>query len=826
MKQDTLELERRTAWVFPKAAKESDGIRILHNAIKQTLGLLTKAEISEGFITLSADQDNKGRNFVICSPHFDAVKDLLQSIIERAYSENVKSGEKGKISPGIHYYFIPHEGADASFWAIARLFNDLRIGTIVSFMNFLAIACAGPKRNDPPTKKLLRDTLEARYFHSGATEIQELLLRNVSLTHKLMGGGDHGPAIRLLLGGWCSGDVNFTSEQIAFVFSAITGHQEVPMAEIAEMEKKVKSYRELVNGKHISKLSDHVNGRKILLIEDRLKEDGWDIVIPIVLGAHSPFRNSESDRAEELEAFRIKEGDSRSYENDSSYSPGKFWLVHCRTAREAMQRLRGDNLNDVEIVLFDLYSSVVPHASHSKGAHPVTVSQDIWELVHHLRKQNRNPTRKTAEPAILVFTAEENPMAVHMLSTELGMTHFFFKLPSAEIHKGAYYASFRNAMVGALTQSICQNLSLPSERRQNDFTRWLMQFRDEHRPLILRLMRHFRYFTAKDVITILGNGINEFVNKRFQADKPRFWISYLGRPNKSGPATLSLFGKSDWFKENASSVELLSYSALQQRISWYKSCQIQKKEIILRENKKWLERSEDIDRKRICVLLLDDVIGTGGQVRAYFPKLFVYATQENKDEQEQQANMLLKNLKYYEVEFHIVYALGVGTEHPTNVSAGLYDVDYSASLSVIYCPTSLDILDPNLQNDVINVLKQYPRIVETRCREFPCEFEPLGWKGENDQRNGKGNGGLFSTYANTPGNTLPIIWGNEKGRWECLFSRVLNPSAKERDVDQARCVMECKARDKCILYEAEKCRSRIELEAILERDDPTRLSRQ
>lgn len=46
----------------------------------------------------------------------------------------------------------------------------------------------------------------------------------------------------------------------------------------------------------------------------------------------------------------------------------------------------------------------------------------------------------------------------------------------------------------------------------------------------------------------------------------------------------------------------------------------------------------------------------------------------------------------------------------------------------------------------------------------------------------KGNGGLFTTYLNTPGNTLPIVWGgtatgqvSNKRSWYSLYERVFNP---------------------------------------------------
>ena len=67
-------------------------------------------------------------------------------------------------------------------------------------------------------------------------------------------------------------------------------------------------------------------------------------------------------------------------------------------------------------------------------------------------------------------------------------------------------------------------------------------------------------------------------------------------------------------------------------------------------------------------------------------------------------------------------------------------------------------------NSALGFLRKYPLITKTRDKEFPCQFEPVGWKQ---------NGGLFVTYMNTPANTLPIIWGEKD--WYPLFQRFYNP---------------------------------------------------
>ncbi|HLC16599.1 MAG TPA: hypothetical protein VJL89_10280, partial [Thermodesulfovibrionia bacterium] len=61
------------------------------------------------------------------------------------------------------------------------------------------------------------------------------------------------------------------------------------------------------------------------------------------------------------------------------------------------------------------------------------------------------------------------------------------------------------------------------------------------------------------------------------------------------------------------------------------------------------------------------------------------------------------------------------------------------------------------------VKEHYPRE-----KEYPCDFEPLGWKG---------CGSLFATYANAPRNTLPIIWadGSNQNKWNPLIVRFFNP---------------------------------------------------
>lgn len=100
-----------------------------------------------------------------------------------------------------------------------------------------------------------------------------------------------------------------------------------------------------------------------------------------------------------------------------------------------------------------------------------------------------------------------------------------------------------------------------------------------------------------------------------------------------------------------------------------------------------------------------------------------------------------------------------------------------------------------------SILSEYVYVTSPRTNEYPCDFEPFGWKE---------CGGLFSTYANCPGNTLPIIWGNRdkirdpkniKNRhlkkWEPLFPRFFNPMDEGKAKERKK--LYCSEKRKCYL---------------------------
>ncbi len=103
----------------------------------------------------------------------------------------------------------------------------------------------------------------------------------------------------------------------------------------------------------------------------------------------------------------------------------------------------------------------------------------------------------------------------------------------------------------------------------------------------------------------------------------------------------------------------------------------------------------------------------------------------------------------------------------------LHIIDYTNSIREVY----------ENEEELEVLLNKYNFITKPRANEYPCDFEPFGWKD---------NGGLISTYANAPGNTLPIIWGDNC--WSPLFNRYFNPWHKGEE-DEKR--LDCKRTGKC-----------------------------
>jgi len=287
------------------------------------------------------------------------------------------------------------------------------------------------------------------------------------------------------------------------------------------------------------------------------------------------------------------------------------------------------------------------------------------------------------------------------------------------------------------------------------------------------------------------------------------WISSLGRPNKSGPATLSLFGKSEWVKATDKKPVFLSFAALQERLRHYATEIPDLKQIsdqmACTENKNWSPQSST----NVCIILLDDVIGTQGQLFNYFSKLLdSRVIRPNDPILSPIPKKFGKKLVALGFQFHVVFALGVGTHYggPQKIIDPKSGITFTRH--VAYQTKTLHNLIVEFgvifEKATMKMLKKYRHITATRVGEFPCQFEPAGWKGERvlEPDLVKGNGGLFSTYANTPGNSLPIIWGSENDR-QPLFRRYFNqlvPTSNNGDNSKDNMLCRNVPKAKCRLY--------------------------
>jgi len=253
----------------------------------------------------------------------------------------------------------------------------------------------------------------------------------------------------------------------------------------------------------------------------------------------------------------------------------------------------------------------------------------------------------------------------------------------------------------------------------------------------------------------------------------------------------------------------------------------------------------------LTIVFLDDFVGSGGQFSDYLPKFIgrhlreqifsvLYASERNIDSALQSTSDALQRLseavKEERLSIHVVFATGVhgaledkllkqatGREsdgswqrfrwpfslplesrvefekgrspkvaptkdpHATSVEfrATVHIAEVQPNVECVLGAAGKDQLERELR-------KKYMYIAEGRESELPCDFEPLGWKG---------NMGLSATYANAQGNTLPIIWGAGKNwgpnwkeanrpAWIPLHERYFNPFDSGDRAVEPKCVTE------------------------------------
>jgi hypothetical protein len=432
-------------------------------------------------------------------------------------------------------------------------------------------------------------------------------------------------------------------------------------------------------------------------------------------------------------------------------------------------------LGDVDVVLLDLYSSTSPGREH-RVLSEATLSPSLRRALRTLREAHGEHSVPVSQTQVVAFSIDSSGVSARTLLRAFGAADYFFKEAAWSNQKPLYYASFRNALVVALHRDVAHILGLPGPdapgHGHTSLVAWLRQFWTCDRPQVLRMMGRFRYYSARSMVGLLDGALMPpgaeagdltVLGVPVSAGREMV-ISYLGRPNKSGPATLSLLAKTRWMemviqKMRLERPELMrTYDQLGERI-----------------------RESVHNGKELLVLLVDDFVGSGGQCAEYLAKFVRKHLVEEVCEEERptMARALLlahgAGNAHPSVEFRCMFVAGVPNEAFSQTVAPCVQEDHFCRGHIV---VGCDYGDLSVPIHVIDwaesavvdqrsaeVLERYRGIAKVRSREYACSFEPLGWKS---------TGALMATYANAPGNAPPVIWGHGR-RWRPLFERFFNP---------------------------------------------------
>lgn len=354
------------------------------------------------------------------------------------------------------------------------------------------------------------------------------------------------------------------------------------------------------------------------------------------------------------------------------------------------------------------------------------------------------------------------------------------------------YADFRNTLVNALKDAVAFSLGLSFPSGVLVLDKWLAQFDEPDQPLALRLLRYFRFYSAECQRSLLEEYLKYQDTLIDDEDRVRdVWLTYLGRANKSAPAVLTLAAKTSWARgilneERQGTLQVKSYEDLISHLT---------------------RHADDSTKSHgLDIYLIDDVIGSGGQLVSYADKFLnkhlisEFRALGKEDRWRNLLQAMSEGFPNELVRLHALFVIGVEsqelearfegwntvqTSSPTLVNTRslkgvlkipvrthadhsdasirlrVHIIDYTRSLFGL-CRT--DALPSSAAN---SLLLRYMHITKPRSKEHWLQFEPFGWKE---------CGALISTHLNCPANTLPIIWGDAGERpWQPLFPRYFNP---------------------------------------------------
>jgi hypothetical protein len=809
------------------------GIEI--NVVNEDSQLFSKPETGE-------------RLLIIPSSSSKTLKNYFKQLLKTAY------GSEALHMANQRYLFIEIDRSDRFFNVLSSIFEHLEVGSRVKPHAFFSLFPTELPEQKQITRRDVRNEIEETCFSSGAEEMLEFFFRDPETLHRIFKyvneKGIHN-AVRMIFGAYLAGDVEkdiLEKTLKAFCDEGPENFSHIK-TEIKKLDPKKRKMSKNVECRFKNPLWEYLENRKILIIEDQLgrEEEGWGVVLPAIFLSPGDYRDAIKDsNASEL----FSKIAHKTIIHGQDKAP--VGITHFKDVSEALAEIQQkENYSyfmDFDLILLDLYSS----GEHSKSTLLINMKHPMWQFIEQINSYRKSQKILRTSPQVIIFSRDPSGITARTMFKELNAADYFFKNAEDDAHKSGYYSSFRNAIISTLKENVLHVGGLTSNPGRKRFDRWFRQFDHCDRPVILHVMKGFRYYSALNIVHLFDHYLGhepDWKDNRVKILTPehrcphRFCISYLGRPNKSGPTTLALFSKTDWIRKLRKKIENPTPEKLPQFCS-YESLQ----EKIVKD----YARAKP-EEGHYCIILLDDFIGSGGQLEEYIPKFinrdlkatcrklceskevsvdvwekikkaFRKACRKLFRSQEESADIWEKIKEAFrkepgnaikKLEIHAFYALGVKNEPfetliknvkmDENNEKGIRSINgnYSVELDdgsdisidvkvhvANYTRSIQEIYEgKEFKAKIKKALEKYSIIKEFRAEDYSCDFEPLGWKG---------NGGLTVTYANAQENTIPVVWRDCRvnelvfpgkspvKEWIALYPRYFNPLTP----DEPKCYKE------------------------------------
>lgn len=809
------------------------GIEI--NAVNENSQLFSKPETGE-------------RLLIIPSSCSKTLKNYFKQILKTAY------GSEPLHMANQRYLFIEIDRSDRFFNVLSSIFEHLDAGMRVKASTLLSLFPSELPEQKQLTQRDVRNAIEEKCFSSGSEEMLEFFFRDPETLHRIFNfvkrEGIHN-AVRMLFGAYLAGDVEKDTLKKIMKEFCDEGSKKYShiKTEIETLAPKKEEMIQNVESRFRNPLWAYIENRKILIIEDQLgrEEEGWGCVLPAIFLSTDKYK--EMVKGSKTSKLFSKIAHKTIIHSQEKAPVGITYFKDVGEALTAIQQK--DNYSyfmDFDLILLDLYSS----SEHSKSTLLINMKHPMWQFIEQINSYRKSQKIPRTSPQVIIFSRDPSGITARTMFKELNATDYFFKNAEDDMHKSGYYSSFRNAVISSLQENVLHVGGLTSNPGRKRFDRWFRQFDHCDRPVILHVMKGFRYYSALNIVHLFDHYLGREPDWKDNRVKVltneyrcphRFCISYLGRPNKSGPTTLALFSKTDWIRKLRKKIESPTPEKLPQFCS-YESLQEKIVEDFVRPKP---------EEGHYCVILLDDFIGSGGQLEEYIQKFINRDLKvtcrklcESKDvsadvwgkikkafrnvcrklfrSQEESADIWGKIMEAFrkepgnaikKLEIHVFYALGVENEPfetliknvkmDENNEKGIRSINgnYSVELddgSDISVDVKVHIANytrsiqeiykgKEFKAKIEEVLSKYSILKEFRAEDYSCDFEPLGWKE---------NGGLTVTYANAQANTIPVIWRDcsvnqlvfpgksPVKEWIALYHRYFNPLTP----DEPKCYKE------------------------------------